>query len=79
MGSRRHVMQEAEMRIKDETFFGDAYGGTASIRKRSNGLYRLICRTDLGIIYHEDTYATYRGARIALGKVTGGMAEEVIK
>lgn len=56
--------------------FRDCYGGTASIKKWGER-YILTARTSYGNVYHKKTYASYRGAKIALGKLTEGMYEEV--
>lgn len=52
------------------------YGDSASITMR-NGKYYLTARTAYGDIYHKGTYKTFKGARIALGRLTEGMIEEV--
>jgi len=47
-------------------FFRDLYGCSASIRRKPDGswLIRIACR---GQLVHRKSYATERGARIALG------------
>ena len=56
--------------------YHDYYGGTASIREHC-GHYVLKCRTCHGDIYHHKSYKTFRGAKIALGRITEGMYREV--
>ena len=55
-------------------FFEDFYGCTYSIRPQPDGTYRMAARTPHGNLFHVKTYATERGVRIALGKLTEGTA-----
>ena len=57
--------------------FRDNYGGVASIKKWKDK-YILTAWTDYGNVYHKKSYPTYRGAKIALGRLTDGMYTEVI-
>ena len=57
-------------------FYRDVYGGSASIREY-NGHFILKARTSNGDIYHHKNYKTFKGARIALGKITEGFVQEV--
>ena len=56
-------------------YFRDPYGCTASIRKTSTGKWQLRLCIPTGACFFSKTYATYRGARIALGKHSDGMME----
>lgn len=56
--------------------FRDTYGGRACIKKWGDK-YTLTAWTCYGDKYHEGKYDTYRGAKIALGRITEGMYEEV--
>ena len=50
-------------------FYRDFSGCTASIRKHA-GKFRLRIRTPSGgLLIHSKAYDTYRGAKIALGKI----------
>ena len=55
--------------------FEDFYGCTYSIRYQPDGTFRMAARTPHGELFHMKTYASYRGARIALGRITEGTAE----
>lgn len=48
--------------------FHDAYGCYATIIRRRDQTYRLFIRMRDGSLLHEKSYATYRGARIAMSK-----------
>ena len=54
--------------------FTDFYGCTYSILQQPDGSYRMAARTPQGNLFHMKTYATVRGVRIALGKLTEGTA-----
>lgn len=57
-------------------YFRDPYGCTASIHRTSTGRWQLrLCLPD-GSCFHSKTYATRRGARIALGLKSEGMMEK---
>lgn len=49
-------------------YFHDFYGSTASIKQWGNK-WILTARTCYGDIFYKKTYGTYRGARIALGRI----------
>ena len=52
--------------------YHDFYGCVACIRHYKNGTARLTVRTAGGHLVHRKDYATYRGAKIAMGKLTDG-------
>lgn len=49
-------------------YFEDFYGSTASIKKWGSR-WILRARLSNGEIYHKKSYSSYRGAKIALGKI----------
>lgn len=53
------------------TRFRDFYGGTASIKTGASGA-TLTVRTSGGKLTHKKTYATERGAKIAMGRISEG-------
>ena len=60
-------------------YYRDFYGCHASI-KSSAGRYRLKVVTPNGtIVFHNKLYDTYRGARIALGRICEGTQKLVGK
>ena len=56
-------------------YFRDPYGCTASIKQTSTGKWQLRICIQSGSCFYSKVYATYRGARIALGKCSEGMME----
>ena len=58
---------------RNTEFYEDFYGFTASIRTKP-GHCLLTVRMPNGTLYHRRTYNTYRGARVALGKLSEGTA-----
>lgn len=54
-------------------FYRDFYGCTYSIRPNA-GSYDLVARVPQGDIFYVKNYSTFRGARIALGKISDGTA-----
>lgn len=48
--------------------FHDFYGCHASIIRKRNQTYDLFVRMSNGKLLHKKNYASYRGARIAMGK-----------
>ena len=59
-------------------YFREFCGATASIKQlRGSGAFLLSVRTAWGSVIERKSYATYQGARIALGKLSGGNMEEV--
>lgn len=56
-------------------YFRDPYGCTASIRQTSTDRWQLRLCVPSGSCFYSKAYATYRGARIALGKRSEGMME----
>ena len=48
----------------------DFYGCTAKITVCTDGRANLAVRTDRGSLVHAKTYGSYRGARIAMGKMS---------
>lgn len=59
---------------KRAEFYKDPYGCTASIAPHHIG-FRVKIKTDRGDLIHDKIYSTYRGAKVALGKVSEGMME----
>ena len=57
-------------------YFHDPYGCTASITQTRTGKFQLRLCIPNGACFFSKTYATYRGARIALGKHSDGMREK---
>ena len=57
-------------------FYEDFYGCTASILRHPSGKSLLTVRVPQGDLIHSKTYPTYRGARIALGKMSEGTARQ---
>jgi hypothetical protein len=53
-------------------FYCDPCGCTASILRHPDGRSLLSVRSPQGVLIHGKTYTTYRGARIALGKISDG-------
>ena len=49
-------------------YYSDLYGSTASIKKWGNK-WILTARTCYGDIFYKKNYETYRGVKIALGKI----------
>lgn len=62
-------------------YYRDPYGCTASIREEFKPYhqYLLRCCDPHGNLFYKNTYTTERGAKIALGKMFDGMAEEVTR
>lgn len=60
-------------------YYRDPYGCTASILRHPDGRSLLSVRIPQGDLIHSKTYTTYRGARIALGKLSEGMMEQIGK
>ena len=56
-------------------YFNDPYGCTASILRHPSGKSLLSVRIPQGDLIHSKSYSTYRGAKIALGKLSEGMME----
>lgn len=56
-------------------YFSDPYGCTASILRHPFGKCLLSVRIPQGDLIYSKSYSTYRGARIALGKLSEGMME----
>lgn len=54
--------------------FEDFYGCTYSILHQPDGTYRMAARTYHGELFHMKTYTTYRGAKIALGRISDSTA-----
>ena len=54
-------------------YYRDPYGCTASILINHDGRCLLTIRIPQGDLFHSKTYRTYRGARIALGRLSEGM------
>ena len=50
--------------------YRDFYGCTACIRKAKSGGARLTVRTPGGELFHAKDYNTYRGAKIAMGRMS---------
>lgn len=60
-------------------YYKDFYGGTASIAETKSGSYRLRYSTVNGSLVLNKCYETFGGARLALGKFTEGLVEEVTR
>ena len=52
--------------------YRDFYGCVACIRKYKSGSVRLTVRTPGGELIHAKNYNTYRGAKIAMGRLSDG-------
>lgn len=52
--------------------YKDFYGGRACIRTAKSGEARLTIRTPSGKLIHAKDYKTYRGAKIAMGRMSDG-------
>ena len=59
--------------------FRDFYGCTYSILHQPDDTYRMAARTPHGNLFHMKTYATHRGVKIALGRLTEGTARLIEK
>ena len=59
----------------NKEYYRDPYGCTASILIHPTGKCLLSVRVPQGDLIHSKTYSTYRGARIALGRLSDGMME----
>ena len=55
--------------------FRDFFGCTAEITETRHGEYRLTTWTPQGIPVINKVYGTYRGARIAMGRMSDGWKE----
>lgn len=62
------------MNVQKE-FYRDFYGCTYSIRKNNSNSFSLIGRLPQGDAFHVQKYSSYRGAKIALGRISDGTAE----
>lgn len=62
-------------------YYRDPYGCTASIREEFKPYHQYLLRVcdPYGELIHKQTYATARGAKIALGRLSGGLMEEVTR
>lgn len=56
-------------------YYRDPYGCTASIKQTTTGKWQLRICIPNGSCFFSKIYATYRGARIGLGKRSDGMME----
>ena len=60
--------------------YRDAYGCTATIRRKSDGLWHMNVFTPHGIqIRCNSPYLSHKGARIALGKMSDGTMKLIKK
>lgn len=62
-------------------YYRDSYGCTASIREEFKPYHQYllrVCDSWGGLIYKK-TYATERGAKIALGRLSEGLMKEVTR
>ncbi len=57
------------MKIIETIAKTDFYGGQSTITVYDDGSARLVCRTQQGNVFHDRTYNTLKGAKIALGKM----------
>ena len=60
-------------------YYRDPYGCTASITRNPDGTAKLTVRTQSGSLIRNDSFASYQGAKIALGKMSDGMMTIVKK
>ena len=60
-------------------YYRDFYGCTASIHLRRDKSCLLTMRLPNGDLYCQKTYSTWRGARIALGKMSEGTARPTVR
>ena len=47
----------------------------ATITANRDGSFHLVIRTPMGYLVHRKTYATERGARVAMGRLSEGWRE----
>jgi len=52
--------------------YRDFYGCVACVRRYNNGSARLTVRSATGNLIHAKDYASYRGAKIAMGHLSDG-------
>lgn len=57
-------------------FYRDFYGCTASVRRYNNGSARLTVRSAAGKLIHAKDYASYRGAKVAMGRLSDGWVKK---
>lgn len=55
-----------------EEIFRDFYGCVASIVTLDDGSVKLTIRGQHDVQFHEKEYSTYRGAKIAMGRLSDG-------
>lgn len=60
--------------MENKRYFKDFYGCSACISRKRNGKYNLKVSAPIKRIWDKD-YATYSGARIAMGKLSDGWWE----
>ena len=53
-------------------WYTDIYGCQADLCQYATGTTRLIIRNPYGTIIHEKEYRSWRGAKIAMGKLSDG-------
>ena len=59
--------------------FRDFYGCEAQVTEYDDGTARAIVYSNRGIIFHDKFYSSFRGARIAIGKMSDGTAKLIRK
>lgn len=55
-------------------YYKDFYGFTYRLVINTDGRANLSVRFPRGGLYHAKTYTTYRGARVAMGRISEGTA-----
>ena len=58
-------------------FYTDIYGCTADLCEYPSGTTRLTVRDPRGTIIHRKEYNTWRGAKVALGKLSDGWKNDL--
>lgn len=56
--------------------YRDFYGCHASIKNSHDGSAQLTVRTSAGKLIHTKRYSTYRGAKIAMGRLSDGWVKK---
>lgn len=59
--------------------FTDFYGCEANLTEYDDGTVRCIVYNNRGIIFHDKFYKTFRGAKIAIGKMSDGTMELITR
>ena len=59
--------------------FHDLYGCEAYVTEKRNGSVRVVIYRRDGVVFHDKVYKSFRGARIALGRLSDGTMELIRK